>query len=156
METFSYSNGIVSASNGWSYSIRARFDSQLAGQPQYAGIVDGYRHLANMAIGLADDDYRARFGTMPGTNLSEFGAWIDNNRSAVHTDAQGWFTYIPPVQEPPTTGGGGGSAGTGNPPGGNGGGDTGSSGGSQDGFALPMNLVWIGVAALVGMLVLKR
>lgn len=103
---FNYSAGTVSASNGWTYSIRARFDSQLAVQPQYRTLADGWRYVANMAIGLADDDYRAKFGVMPGTNLSEFGQWIDNNRQAVYNDAQGWF-----VQTGSGTGGG---TGTGN------------------------------------------
>jgi hypothetical protein len=104
---FSYSGGTVTGSNGWSYPIRARFDSQMAAQPQYKSIADGYVHLANMAIGLADDNYRSLYGVMPGTNQSEFGQWIDGNRQAVYADAQGWFTYvpapIPPVQPPITT-----------------------------------------------------
>ncbi len=100
---FTYGSGVASGSNGWSYSIRARFDSQMAAQPQYKGIVDGYIHLANMAIGLADDDYRSKYGVMPGTNLSEFGQWIDGNRQAVYNEAQGWFTYVPSTT-PPTTG----------------------------------------------------
>ena len=101
---FNYSGGIVSGSNGWSYDIRVRFDSQMAAQPQYKSLTDGYKHLANMAIGLADDNYRAAYGVMPGTNLSEFGQWIDSNRQAIYSDAQGWFTYVPPE-----SGGGGGS-----------------------------------------------
>jgi hypothetical protein len=60
-----------------------------------------------MAIGLADDDYRAKYGVMPGTNQSEFGQWIDGNRQAVYNEAQGWFTYVPP------TGGTGTGTGTG-------------------------------------------
>ena len=104
---FNYSGGIVSGSNGWSYDIRVRFDSQMAAQPQYKSITDGYVHLANMAIGLADDNYRAAYGVMPGTNQSEFGQWIDSNRQAVYSDAQGWFTYVPPTTTtpPPTNGG---------------------------------------------------
>lgn len=113
---FSYSSGTVTGSNGWSFSIRSRFDSQMAAQPQYKSIADGYVHLANMAIGLADDNYRSLYGVMPGTNLSEFGQWIDGNRQAVYADAQSWFTYVPPQQPPdnPPSGGGNGNQ----PPGG--------------------------------------
>ena len=135
--TFNYSSGMASASNGWAYNIRGAFDSQLNLQPQYRTLVDGYRYVANMAIGLADDDYRARYGVMPGTNQSEFGQWIDMNRNAVYVDAQTWFSYVqppvvtqppivtqPPVVYPPTTpptnGGGNspfpGTPGSGTPP----------------------------------------
>ncbi len=101
---FTYGGGVATGSNGWSFSIRSRFDSQLASQPQYKGILDGWKYVANMAIGLADDDYRSKYGVIPGTNLSEFGQWIDGNRQAVYNEAQGWFTYVPPTTtQPPTT-----------------------------------------------------
>jgi hypothetical protein len=158
---FSYSNGNVSASNGWSYSIRGAFDYQYQNQPQYKTLADGYRYLANMAIGIADDDYRAKYGVMPGTNQSEFGQWIDGNRQAVYNEAQGWFTYVP-AQQPPSSGSGGGSStGTGNPSGGSGSGSgsgtgTGSQSGSSGGFELPGGMtMWI-IGGLALFLMMKR
>jgi len=156
---FSYSNGNVSASNGWSYSIRGAFDYQYQNQPQYKTIADGYRYLANMAIGIADDDYRAKYGVMPGTNLSEFGQWIDGNRQAVYSEAQGWFTYvpspIPPVQQPPTTTqppAGGGTTQTPFP--GAGGSGSGSGGGLN--FELPGGMtMWI-IGGIALLLMMKR
>lgn len=122
---FNYSAGTASASNGWSYNIRARFDSQLSAQPQYRTLADGWRYIANMAIGLADDDYRAKFGVMPGTNLSEFGQWIDNNRQAVYNEAQGWFV------QSGSGGGGTDTGGGGQQQGGGGGGDQQQNGSSD-------------------------
>lgn len=141
---FSYSSGTVSGSNGWTYSIRARFDSQMTAQPQYGGITDGWRYIANMAIGLADDDYRAKFGVMPGTNLSEFGQWIDGNRQAVYNEAQGWFTYVPPV---PGGAGSGGSS------------SSGGSGGSSStdaGFLGSVGTLGIIAAVALGVLLLVK
>lgn len=152
--TFSYSNGVASASSGWSYNIRAAFNSQLSAQPQYktltqpqmtaGGIPQGAYYVANMAIGLADDDYRAKFGVMSGTNLSEFGQWIDQNRQPIWNDSAGWFS---------AAGGGGG------------GGSTGSTGGSTDGGSSSgsgfwgsglssSTFMWIGIA-VVALLVLR-
>jgi hypothetical protein len=110
----------------------------MANQPQYKSIADGHRYLANMAIGLADDDYRSKFGVIPGTNLSEFGQWIDSNRESVYSDAQSWFTYIPPTTTqppitttPPTTpAAGGGTTQTPFP-------GAGGSGSGSGGFELP-------------------
>jgi hypothetical protein len=122
METFSYSGGTTSSSNGWSYNIKAAFDNQLALQPQYRGLTniyltsgtpEGSYYLANMAIGLADDDYRSKFGVIQGTNLSEFGQWVDSNRQAIWNDAAGWFLAVPYTstaggnETPPSNGNGG-------------------------------------------------
>lgn len=143
--SFTYGGGVATGSNGWSFNIKSKFDSQLAGQPQYKGLVDGWRYIANMAIGLADDNYRALYGVIPGTNLSEFGQWIDAHRQAVYNEAQGWFTYVPP-----TSGGGSGSGS------GSGSGGSGSGSGSSSGFAFPSSMLWIAGGALVLLLMMKR
>lgn len=150
--TFSYSGGTASASNGWSYSIKAAFLSQQSLQPQYktltqpqitaGGIPQGAYFLANMAIGVADDDYRAKYGTIPGTNLSEFGQWVDENRQPIWNDAAGWFA--------PSEGSGGGGGSGGN--GGNGG-----SPPPDAGFFSSLGTMGIVAAvALAALLLLKR
>lgn len=117
---FTYKDGEVEeASSGWYYDIKATFNSQLTAQPQYrrleeihtpSGVPAGAYHVANMATGLADDDYRAKHavpdsGGIPGALpvASDFGLWLEQpsdseeldrptNRQRIYNEAQVWFT----------------------------------------------------------------
>lgn len=119
--SFNYAGGVVSDGAGWAYDIRGAFLDQFSAQPNYAnlteinlisGVAYGATLLANMALGLADDSYRQRYGVV-GRVLSNFGAWreAEGNRR-VWAEAAAWFAAVtPPVitqpdpAQPPANGG---------------------------------------------------
>lgn len=107
MPTFTYTDGKVTDDAGWFYDIKERFNSQLQLQPQYRGLVEidavsgvpfGAYCVANMATGLADQDYRDAQGILPTVlgqlpQPSAFADWLqEGNRQRICQEAAGWFT----------------------------------------------------------------